>query len=85
MECSRPRADLDQLTFKGIGVSLSSLSLLVGAAALLGAWYLGVRRLPESHWLRRVLFNRHRPFESARLLGLYLVMLGFAALTIFYA
>lgn len=85
MECIRPRADLDQLTLKGIDVPLSLLSELVGAAVLLGAWYLGVRRLPESHWLRRVLFNRHRPLESASRLGLYLVLLVFAALTIFYA
>lgn len=66
-------------------VLLNVVMVLAGAAILLAVWYLGERYLPENHWLRKwtlASLERRGPLETARMIGIVLLMFALVVLAI---
>ena len=64
---------------------LNAVMVLAGAALLLAVWYLGKCYLPEHHWLRKwtlASLERRGPLETARMIGIVLLMFAFVMLAI---
>jgi glucose-6-phosphate-specific signal transduction histidine kinase len=64
---------------------LNVVMVLVGAVILLAVWYLGERYLSEHHWLRKwtlASLERRGPLETARMIGIVLLMFALAVLAI---
>ena len=64
---------------------LNAVMVLAGAALLLAVWYLGKCYLPEHHWLRKwalASLERRGPLETARMIGVVLLMFALAVLVI---
>jgi hypothetical protein len=59
--------------------------VLSGAAIVLMVWYLGERYLPQQNWLRKWMhasLERRGPLETARMIGLVVLMFALALLAI---
>ena len=72
----------------GAAVFLNVVMVLAGAAVFLAAWLLGERYLPEHHWLRKWMITsveRRGFLETARMVGIVLLLFAFAVLTIAYS
>lgn len=69
-------------------VFLNVVMVLAGTAVLLAVCLLGGRFLPEHHWLRKwtiASVKRRGYLETARMLGIVLLMCAFAVLTLTYS
>jgi hypothetical protein len=69
-------------------VFVNVVIVLMGAAVLIGALYVGRRYLPEHHWLRKLLIaamERRGPLEMVRMVGMVLLICALGALTIVYS
>jgi hypothetical protein len=69
-------------------VLVNVVIVVVGAAVLVVASYVGGRYLPEHHWLRKWSIDaleRRGPLEMARTVGVVLLICAFVALAIVYS